>query len=151
MYGAKVKMKPYTTVLILKLFKNPSICRSMASSGIRKNLPRKEWTICALIGVWNWETGNNTQWPLTIATWFQCPHSEDGKSSFKFYKRIAKKPLFVHHQSVISEKSKINFIRNERNVLKINALQKQQPTKHQNMFDDVLHLNGYPESTIDKT
>jgi len=38
---AKVEMKPYTTVLTLKSFKNPSFRRSMASSGYEKNIPRK--------------------------------------------------------------------------------------------------------------
>ena len=43
---------------------------------------------------------------------FKVTISKDGKSSFEFYKKPAKKPLFVHHQSAIPKKSKINFIRN---------------------------------------
>jgi len=35
-------------------------------------------------------------------------------SSFEFYKKPAKKPLFLHHQSAMPTKSKLNFIRNER-------------------------------------
>ena len=39
----KVLLRPYTTVkLILKTFKNPSFRRSTASSGIIKNIPRRE-------------------------------------------------------------------------------------------------------------
>ena len=47
---------------------------------------------------------------------FKVTISKDGKSSFEVYKKkkTAKKPLFVHHQSAIPKKSKINFIRNER-------------------------------------
>ena len=67
----------------------------------------------------------------------------------EFYKRIAKKPLFIHHQSAIREKSKINFIRNERKHIQDKCSTETTATKHQNMFDDVLCLNGYPESIID--
>ena len=45
---------------------------------------------------------------------FKVTISKDGKSSFEFYKKSAKKPLFVHHYSAIRKKSKINFIRNKR-------------------------------------
>ena len=45
---------------------------------------------------------------------FKFTISKDGKSSFEFYKKPAKKPLFVHHQSAIPTKSKLNLIRNER-------------------------------------
>ena len=38
---------------------------------------------------------------------------DDNLSSFEFYKKTAKKPPFVHHQSAIPEKPKIKFIRNE--------------------------------------
>ena len=37
----------------------------------------------------------------------------NGKSSFEYYEKPAKKPLFVHHQSALPRSSKINFIRNE--------------------------------------
>ena len=65
--------------------------------------------------------------------------------------RLSKKPLFVHHQSAIPEKSKINFIRNERKRIDDKCSTKATATKHQNMFDDILCLNGYPEGTINKT
>ena len=82
---------------------------------------------------------------------FNVTISKDGKSSFEFYKKTAKKPLFVHHQSAIPEKSKINFIRNERKRIDDKCSTKATATKHQNMFDDILRLNGYPEGTINKT
>ena len=82
---------------------------------------------------------------------FNVTISKDGKSSFEFYKKTAKKPLFVHHQSAIPEKSKINFIRNERKRIDDKCFTKATATKHQNMFDDILRLNGYPEGTITKT
>ncbi|CAH3013797.1 unnamed protein product [Porites evermanni] len=45
---------------------------------------------------------------------FKVTISKDGNSSFEFYEKPAKKPLFVNHQSTIPTKSKLNFIRNER-------------------------------------
>ena len=82
---------------------------------------------------------------------FNVTISKDGKSSFEFYKKTAKKPLFIHHQSAIPEKSKINFIRNERKLINNKCSTKATASKHQNMFDDILRLNGYPEGTINKT
>jgi len=69
---------------------------------------------------------------------FQATISKDGKSSFEFYKKTAKKPLFVHYQSTIPEKSKVNFIRNERKCIEDKCFKKTATTKHQNMFDDIL-------------
>ncbi|XP_068704765.1 uncharacterized protein [Montipora foliosa] len=44
---------------------------------------------------------------------FKVTISKDGNSSFEFYKKTPKKPLFVHHQSAMPTKSKLNFIGNE--------------------------------------
>ena len=44
---------------------------------------------------------------------FKVTISKDGYSPFEFYKKLAKKPPFVHHQSAMQTKSKLNFIRNE--------------------------------------
>ena len=83
---------------------------------------------------------------------FKVTISKEGQSSFEFYKKkTAKKPIFVHHQSAIPKKSKINFIRNERKRIEDKCTTKSTATKHQNSFDDVLRLNGYPESIIDQT
>ena len=73
--------------------------------------------------------------------------SKDGKSSFEFYN----KPLFVLHQSAIPKKSKINFICNELKRIEDRCSTQAATTRHQNMFHDILHLNGYPENSIDQT
>ena len=52
---------------------------------------------------------------------FKVTISKNGKSSFEFYKKTAKKPIFVHHQSAMPKKSKINFIRNERKRIEDNC------------------------------
>ena len=82
---------------------------------------------------------------------FKVTISKDGRSSFEFYKKTAKKPIFVHHRSAIPKKSKINFIHNERKRIEDKCSTKTIARKHQNSFDDVLRLNGYPESIIDQT
>ena len=73
----------------------------------------------------------------------------NSKSSFEFYKKKVKKPFFVHHQSAILKKAKINFIRNERNAFRTDAPHKPQNTK--GAFDEILRLNGYSESCIHHT
>ena len=104
------------------------------------------------IEVSNWETGNNTQWPLTVTTW-KSPSPKTAKALrvLEFYKKPAKKPLFVHHQSAIPKKSKINFIHSERKRIEDRCSTQRTTTKHQNMFDDILRLNGYPENSIEQT
>ena len=73
---------------------------------------------------------------------FKVNISKDGKSSVEFYKKTAKKPIFVYHQSAIPKKSKINFIRNERKRIEDKCSTKTMARKHQSTFDDVLRLNG---------
>ena len=48
---------------------------------------------------------------------FKVTISKDGNSSFEFYKKPAKKPLFVHHQSAYCQPNP-NFICNERKRIK---------------------------------
>lgn len=79
---------------------------------------------------------------------FKVTISKDGRSSFEFYK---KKTIFVHYQSAIPKTSKINFLRNERKRIEDKYFTKTTARKHQSNFDDVLRLNGYPESIIDQT
>ena len=74
---------------------------------------------------------------------FKLTISKDGSSSFEFYKKPAKKPLFVHHQSVMP----INFIRNERKRIKDICSSNTSAKQHLNTFD-ILRLNGYPENRI---
>ena len=78
------------------------------------------------------------------------PKTAKAPSSFT-KKKTAKKPLFVHHQSAIPKKSKINFIRNERKRIEDRCSTQTTSIKHQNMFDDSLRINGYPEDSIDQT
>ena len=80
----------------------------------------------------------------------QVTISKDGNSSFEFYEKPAKKPLFVHHQSAIPTKSKLNFLRNERKRIKDRCSAHISATQHLNTFNDILCLNGYPENSIEQ-
>ena len=70
--------------------------------------------------------------------------SKDGNKSFEFLekkkKKTAKEPLFVHHQSAIPKKSKINFIRNERKSIEDRCSSQISATQHLNTFDDILRI-----------
>ena len=82
---------------------------------------------------------------------FKVTISKDGNSSFEFYEKPDKKPLFVHHQSAIPIKSKLNFIRNERKRIEDRCSTHISATLHLNTFNDILRLNGYPENSIEET
>ena len=82
---------------------------------------------------------------------FKVTISKDGNSSFEFYKKPAKKPLFVHHQSAIPTKSKLNFIRNERKRIEDRSSSNISTKQRLYTFDDILRLNGYPENSIEQT
>ena len=82
---------------------------------------------------------------------FKVTISKDGNSSFEFYKKPAKKPLFVHHQLAIPTKSKLNFILNELKRVKDRYSSHISSTQHLNTFNDILCLKGYPENSIEQT
>ena len=81
----------------------------------------------------------------------QVPITTNGESSFEFYRKPAKKPLFVHHQSALPKRSKTNFIRNERRRIQQRCSTQITSNKHDRDFDNILRLNGYPERTIHET
>ena len=87
----------------------------------------------------------------TLTPRFQCHHSERRQSQFNFYKKKAKKPLFVHHKSWLPMASKRNIILNERNRIAQRCSSEQSKEQHNTEFDEVLRLNGYPEQVINST
>ena len=82
---------------------------------------------------------------------FKVTITTNGESSFEFYKKPAKKPLFVHDQSTLPKCSKTNFIRNERRRIQQRYSTQITSNKHDRDFDNILRLNGYPERTINET
>ena len=82
---------------------------------------------------------------------FKVTISADGKSSFLYYNKSAKKPPFVHHQSALPRNSKFNFIRNERKRIQQKCSTETTFDKHNRNFHDMLRLNGYPEDATDES
>ena len=72
-------------------------------------------------------------------------------NSFEYYKKPAKTPLFVHHQSALPRNSKINFIRNERRRIQRKCSTQTTLDKQGHEFDNILRLNGCPEDAIDES
>ena len=81
----------------------------------------------------------------------KSPYARMATTLLNFTKKPAKKPLFVHHQSAILTKSKLNFIRKERKRIEDRCSSHIFATQHLNTFDDTLLLNGYPENSIEQT
>ena len=75
----------------------------------------------------------------------------DGTLSFDFYKKSAKKPIFVNHKSALPTRNKRNYVKNERNRIINNCSDKNNARKHMKTFNSVLKLNDYPENFIMKS
>ena len=82
---------------------------------------------------------------------FSVQVTQDGEASFDFYKKEAKKPLFVNYTSALPTTTKRAIIRNE--VRRISARSSNNKDCENNIlrFKDVLKLNGYPSEFIDRT
>ena len=76
--------------------------------------------------------------------------STNGSPLFEFFKKSARKNIFVNFNSNLPKHSKISFIRNEYKRIEKRCTKKE--TLHQNIqeFDRVLRLNDYPENVITK-
>ncbi|MEL7307825.1 MAG: reverse transcriptase domain-containing protein [Pseudomonadota bacterium] len=74
----------------------------------------------------------------------------DGSIRFDFYKKSAKKPLFVNFKSALPTRSKMNYVRNERNRILNNCSEKQDAKNHLETFNSILKLNNYPDKFLCK-
>ena len=68
--------------------------------------------------------------------------------TFSFYKKHAKKDIFVNFTSAMPTRSKIQCARNEIKRIRERCSTTQQETKHQKNFENLLATNGYPEEAI---
>ena len=82
---------------------------------------------------------------------FSVQVTEDGRASFNFYKKAAKKPLFVNYSSALPTSTKTAIVRNEIN--RICARSSSQTDRDLNIqrFRNVLKLNDYPRDFINRT
>ena len=79
---------------------------------------------------------------------FSVKITEDGRASFNFYKKAAKKPLFINYTSALPTTIKRAVVRNE--VNRICARSSSQADRDSNLrrFRNVLELNDYPNEFI---
>jgi len=91
-----------------------------------------------------WKTPSGLS-PLLLE--FKVTISKDGKSSYEFCEKPAKKMLFVHHQSAwySTNQRSISFEMTKMYIEEILT------TKHKNAFNGILCLNRYPENNINQT
>jgi len=82
---------------------------------------------------------------------FTVTITEEGKSEFEFYRKKAKKPMFIHHKSAIPKQTKYNAIQNERNRIDQRCSTQLAKDKHQLDFTRTLLLNEYPPHWIQDT
>ena len=63
---------------------------------------------------------------------FTAHLTNEGNAEFNFYKKKAKKPLFVHHKSALPKRSKVDIIRNERKRINQRCSTEANKNKHNN-------------------
>ena len=71
-------------------------------------------------------------------------------ADFEFYKKSAKKPLFVHHDSALPNQQKQNIISNEMTRITERCTKDSTKAAKLKQFDKLLQRNGYPENTTRK-
>ena len=74
--------------------------------------------------------------------------NEAGDMHHEFYKKMARKPIFVNYKSALPMKNKMHFIRNERSRITNNCSDNISAKTHLNNFDKILKLNKYPQKFI---
>ena len=77
--------------------------------------------------------------------------TNNSRPSFEFYKKSARKNTFVHFRSNIANGTKMAIIRNERNRITERCTNPNSKNEHLQNFDNILRLNGYPESFIHRS
>lgn len=70
---------------------------------------------------------------------FTVTITNKGSSEFEFYKKKAKKPVFVHHNSALPKHAKLNMIKNERKQIHQRCSTQQTKRKHNEEFNNVLY------------
>ena len=74
--------------------------------------------------------------------------SETGEMHYDFYRKNAKKPIFVNYKSALPMRSKMNYIKNERNRISNNCFNDSDAELQLSKFNSILKINEYPEKII---
>ena len=70
---------------------------------------------------------------------------------FKFYRKHARKHVFVNHKSHLPSSAKTHFIRNEKDRIAARCTKRLDKQQSQEKFNNILRLNGYPDNIIHST
>ena len=76
---------------------------------------------------------------------------ETGTPTFSFYRKEARKPVFINYESAIPTQAKVTVIQNERNRISGRCSSEETKQRSFEAFDNTLKMNGYPESFITNT
>lgn len=74
--------------------------------------------------------------------------TSDGQHQKEFYKKLAKKPIFVNFKSAVPMRSKMHYIRNERNRIRSRCSDNNINEETPNQFRFFITPNGYPDKLI---
>jgi hypothetical protein len=80
---------------------------------------------------------------VTIAT--------TGRPSFEFFRKAAKKNIFVHYRSHMPSRVKLSIIRNERQRIRERCTEAATRRVHEHAFDTLLRRHGYPAPMIQQS
>ena len=75
-------------------------------------------------------------------------HGENPAPVISFYRKAARKPIFVHFDSALPLAAKLSCIRNERRRINDRCSLPIDAKRHQEDFNNILKLNGYPENIL---
>ena len=75
---------------------------------------------------------------------FKVTIKTNGDTEFDFFRKSARKPIFVHYESAIPNKTKRNIIINEINRIEQRCSTQESKARNHKNFLNVLSLNGYP-------
>ena len=90
-------------------------------------------------------TENNHTYTLSLLDFsVNINTNNSNETTFKFYRKTARKNIFVNYNSNLPTTSKINFIKNERLRILERCSRKKDNQQCQIDFDKTLRLNDYP-------
>jgi len=75
-------------------------------------------------------------------------NQSNGESTTEFFKKTAKKDLFVNFHSAIPTKTKEHYIKNEIRRIESRCTHQEDKVKHTENFKRILKMNDYPRETI---
>ena len=91
--------------------------------------------------------GDNTLHLLDFAVTID----KDAPPQFDFYRKKAKRDIFVHAKSALPWQSKMSIIRNEKHRIRERCTGNNSAATHLHKFEDMLTKNGYTQQDIDRS